>query len=180
MGLHCTGQGVTVNRATVTMLGAGPQVEGTEKVHVRFSIVASAVVAALVGFGGTLAIIVEATRHLGATPAETASWITVLCLGMGVTSAWLSLRYRMPIITAWSLAGAVLVIASPAGTTMGHAIAAFMAAAVATVLCGVALREALRGVRVVLDAMQTGPAIRTYNIMMGERRRVAAALIAVP
>ena len=42
------------------------------------------------------------------------------------------------------------------------------------------LREALRKVRVVLDAMQTGPAVRTYNIMMGERRRVAAALIAVP
>jgi uncharacterized protein len=42
------------------------------------------------------------------------------------------------------------------------------------------LREALRAVRVVLDPMQTGPAIRTYNIMMGERRRVAAALIAVP
>ena len=41
-------------------------------------------------------------------------------------------------------------------------------------------RAALRAVRVVLDAMQTGPAIRTYNIMMGERRRVAAALIAVP
>jgi uncharacterized protein len=43
-----------------------------------------------------------------------------------------------------------------------------------------ALREALRKVRVVLDAMQTGAAIRTYNIMLGERRRVAAALIAVP
>ena len=43
-----------------------------------------------------------------------------------------------------------------------------------------ALREALRAIRVVLDPMQTGPAIRTYNIMMGERRRVAAALIAVP
>src|SRR5436305_10859354 len=28
------------------------------------------------------------------------------------------------------------------------------------------LREALRRVHVVLDAMQTGPAIRTYNIMM--------------
>jgi len=41
------------------------------------------------------------------------------------------------------------------------------------------LREALRAVRVVLDPMQTGPAIRTYNIMLGERRRVAAALIAV-
>jgi uncharacterized protein len=42
------------------------------------------------------------------------------------------------------------------------------------------LRNALRAVHVVLDAMQTGPAIRTYNIMIGERRRVAAALIAVP
>jgi uncharacterized protein len=42
------------------------------------------------------------------------------------------------------------------------------------------LRERLRKVSVMIDAMQTGPAIRTYNIMIGERRRVAAALIAVP
>jgi uncharacterized protein len=42
------------------------------------------------------------------------------------------------------------------------------------------LREALRAAGIVLDPMQTGPAIRTYNIMIGERRRVAAALIAVP
>ena len=42
------------------------------------------------------------------------------------------------------------------------------------------LRQALKAVRVVLDTMQTGPAVRTYNIMLGERRRVAAALIAVP
>jgi uncharacterized protein len=42
------------------------------------------------------------------------------------------------------------------------------------------LREALRRLHVVLDPMQTGPAVRTYNIMIGERRRVAAALIAVP
>jgi uncharacterized protein len=42
------------------------------------------------------------------------------------------------------------------------------------------LRAALRSLHVVLDAMQTGPAVRTYNVMIGERRRVAAALIAVP
>jgi uncharacterized protein len=42
------------------------------------------------------------------------------------------------------------------------------------------LREALRAVHIVMDPMLTGPAIRTYNIMIGERRRVAAALIAVP
>lgn len=42
------------------------------------------------------------------------------------------------------------------------------------------LRDALRRLHVGIDAMQTGPAIRTYNIMIGERRRVAAALLAVP
>ncbi len=42
------------------------------------------------------------------------------------------------------------------------------------------LRAALRDRKIVLDTMQTGPAIRTYNVMMGEGRRVAAALIAVP
>lgn len=42
------------------------------------------------------------------------------------------------------------------------------------------LRSALRALHVSLDTMQTGPAIRTYNVMMGERRRVAAALVAVP
>ena len=43
-----------------------------------------------------------------------------------------------------------------------------------------ALRESLRRVHIVLDPMLTGPAIRTYNIMMSEKRRVAAALVAVP
>lgn len=42
------------------------------------------------------------------------------------------------------------------------------------------LRTLFRTVLVTIDAMQTGPAIRTYNVMIGERRRVAAALIAVP
>ena len=41
------------------------------------------------------------------------------------------------------------------------------------------LRDEFRKVSIVLDVMPTGPAVRTYNVMIGERRRVAAALIAV-
>ncbi|ETR75238.1 membrane protein [Afipia sp. P52-10] len=41
------------------------------------------------------------------------------------------------------------------------------------------LRDKLRALGIVVDAMQTGPAIRVYNIMIGEGRRVAAGLIAV-
>jgi uncharacterized protein len=42
-----------------------------------------------------------------------------------------------------------------------------------------ALREAFRARRVALEAMTTGAAVRTYNILLGERRRIGALLIAV-
>lgn len=42
-----------------------------------------------------------------------------------------------------------------------------------------ALREILSTHRINADAMTTGAAIRIYNIMLGEHRRVAAALLAV-
>lgn len=41
------------------------------------------------------------------------------------------------------------------------------------------LRQVLKGAGIGVDVMQTGAAARTYTIMVGERRPVAAALIAV-
>ena len=42
------------------------------------------------------------------------------------------------------------------------------------------LRAALRAAGIRVDSMGTGAAISTYNILLGERRRVAAALLATP
>ncbi|MBM3618852.1 MAG: hypothetical protein FJX23_09985 [Alphaproteobacteria bacterium] len=42
-----------------------------------------------------------------------------------------------------------------------------------------AVREAAKARRITIDAMDTGAACRTYNILMAEGRRVAALLIAV-
>lgn len=42
-----------------------------------------------------------------------------------------------------------------------------------------AVRESLRRAGIVIDAMNTGAACRTYNVLVAEQRRVAAALIAV-
>ncbi|SFK34999.1 Mth938-like domain-containing protein [Methylorubrum salsuginis] len=42
------------------------------------------------------------------------------------------------------------------------------------------LRQRLKAAGIGLDAMQTGAAARTYNILAAENRKVAAALIAVP
>lgn len=41
------------------------------------------------------------------------------------------------------------------------------------------IRAALKGVGVGVEPMDTGAACRTYNVLMAEGRRVAAALIAV-
>jgi len=41
------------------------------------------------------------------------------------------------------------------------------------------LRTRFREVHVSLDAMATGPAVRTYNVMLMEGRRVGAGLIAI-
>ena len=42
-----------------------------------------------------------------------------------------------------------------------------------------ALRAAAREARIGIDAMATAPACRTFNVMLGEQRAVAAALIAL-
>lgn len=91
----------------------------------RSSVVISAVVAALVGFGGTLAIIIAAAQAVGANAAETSSWVTALCLAMAATSAFLSIRHRIPVITAWSTPGAAL-IASSHGISLRAAVGCFL------------------------------------------------------
>jgi uncharacterized protein len=41
------------------------------------------------------------------------------------------------------------------------------------------LRDAFRARRISLETMTTGAAVRTYNILLGERRRIGALLVAV-
>jgi uncharacterized protein len=43
----------------------------------------------------------------------------------------------------------------------------------------VALRAQFRDAHMSLETMTTGPAVRTYNVMLMESRRVGAGLIAV-
>lgn len=101
----------------------------------RVSIPVSAFVAAIVGFGGTLAIIIAAANAVGATRVETASWVTAICLAMAFETAWLSWRTRMPVITAWSTPGAALIAAS-SGFSMPEAVGAFLVTGVLLVVTG--------------------------------------------
>ena len=95
----------------------------------RASVVISAVVAVLVGFGGSVAIVLAAAKAVGASPEQTSSWIAALCVSMMATTAILSLRHRIPVMTAWSTPGAALIGAS-SGISMEQAVGAFFLTAV--------------------------------------------------
>lgn len=91
----------------------------------RMSVVVSALIAVLVGFGGSVAIVIAAAESVGATQAQTSSWIAVLCLSMMLTTGGLSIAHRMPVITAWSTPGAAL-IATTSGLSIHAAVGAFL------------------------------------------------------
>ncbi|MEE1609662.1 benzoate/H(+) symporter BenE family transporter [Microvirga sp. CF3016] len=99
----------------------------------RLSIVTSAVVAALVGFGSTIAIIIAAAQAVGADAAQTTSWVASLCLATAAISGILSARYRIPVVAAWSTPGAALIAAS-SGISIHAAVGAFILAGTLIVL----------------------------------------------
>lgn len=97
------------------------------------SLLFSAFVAAFVGFAASIAVVLAAAQALGATPVQTVSWVVGLALAKGSASLFLSWRYRMPIICAWSTSGAAL-IAATTGLDLPAAIGAFLTAAGLTML----------------------------------------------
>lgn len=96
----------------------------------------SGFVAVLVGFTSSAVIVLQAAQTLQATTAEIASWMCALGVGMGLTSIALSLRYRAPVLTAWSTPGAAMLITSAAGVSMPEAIGAFLVSATLITVSG--------------------------------------------
>ena len=94
-------------------------------------------IAVLVGYTSSAAIVFRAASAAGAGPAHVSSWLLALGLGMGVTCIGLSLRFRSPILTAWSTPGAALLATSLVGLPMGEAVGAFLFASALIALCGV-------------------------------------------
>lgn len=105
--------------------------------HLTLPAVVAGFVAVLVGYTSSAAIIFQAAAAAGAAPAQIGGWLTMLGLAMGVTSLGLSLRYRAPVLTAWSTPGAALLVTSLPGLSINDAVGVFIFASALIVLCGV-------------------------------------------
>ncbi|MBC3378657.1 benzoate/H(+) symporter BenE family transporter [Serratia fonticola] len=104
---------------------------------ISFSAIVAGFVAVLVGYTSSAAIIFQAAAAAGASPIQIGGWLSMLGLGMGITSLGLSLYYRTPILTAWSTPGAALLVTSLPGTPLNEAIGVFIFASGLILLCGV-------------------------------------------
>jgi benzoate membrane transport protein len=100
------------------------------------SAVIAGFVCVLVGFTSSVVIVFQAAQAFGASQAQVASWMWALGLGMGLTSFGLSLRYRTPVATAWTTAGAALLATSAHGMTMELAVGAFLINGVLIAIAG--------------------------------------------
>lgn len=76
--------------------------------------IVAGIVTALVGVTSAFAVVLTGLDAVGASPAQAASGLLVLCLTMGIASIVLSWRYRMPITSAWSTPGAAVLAATGA------------------------------------------------------------------
>src|SRR5215813_15440897 len=98
------------------------------------STASAALVATVAGVGGTLPIVLAAAQAVGATEAEASSWVSGLGLATALSALYLSVRYRMPIITAWSTPGAALIAATSGVPGLRAAIGAFVLSAMLILL----------------------------------------------
>lgn len=94
-------------------------------------------IAVLVGYTSSAAIVFQAASAAGGSAADIGSWLWALGIGMFATSVGLSLRFRAPVLTAWSTPGAALLASGLVGVPMAEAIGAFLFASALIVACGV-------------------------------------------
>jgi benzoate membrane transport protein len=72
--------------------------------------VLAGVLAALVGYASTFTLVLSGLGHAGATPAQAASGLLVVCLALGVLNTAVVWRLRIPLSFAWSTPGAAFLL----------------------------------------------------------------------
>lgn len=160
--------------------------------------VGAGVVAALVGFASSFAVVLAGLEAVGASQAQAASGLLAVCVTQAVGILWLTWRHRTPLMLAWSTPGAALLVSSgavPGGwpaavgafvitgalilltallPVLGDAIAAIPTPIAQAMLAGVLLSICLEPVRVFADHPGlVAPVLLVWLLLLRRARRLA-------
>lgn len=93
--------------------------------------------AVLISYSGPLIIFFQAAQRVHVSTDMMVSWIWGISIGAAVSGIYLSIKYKTPVITAWSAPGTALLVTLFPNVSLNEAVAAYITSAIVIFLIGV-------------------------------------------
>ena len=93
--------------------------------------------AVLISYSGPLIIFFQAAQKANVEPSMMISWIWGISIGAAIAGIFLSIKYKTPVITAWSAPGTALLVTLFPNISLNEAVAAYITAAVVILIIGI-------------------------------------------
>ncbi len=93
--------------------------------------------AVLISYAGPMIIFFQAAQQANVSSTMMASWIWGSSIGAAITGIILSIKYKVPIITAWSAPGTALLVALFPHISLNEVVAAYITSAVIIFFIGI-------------------------------------------
>lgn len=94
-------------------------------------------IATVISYAGPLVIIFQAAQAAHLSRAVLSSWIWAISIGSAVLGIALSLRYRVPVIIAWSAPGSALLVTLLPEISMAEAVGAYLVSSLIIFVVGI-------------------------------------------
>ncbi|WOP20149.1 benzoate/H(+) symporter BenE family transporter [Raineyella sp. LH-20] len=104
--------------------------------HLSVSAIVAGFVAVAISYAGPLLVVLQAARAAGLSTELTGSWVWAISVGSGVACLLGSIVTRQPIMIAWSIPGAAVLMASLADYSLNEAIGAYIVCGLLSALLG--------------------------------------------
>ena len=104
---------------------------------ISLSAITAGFLVVLISYAGPMLIFFQAASMANVSNDILTSWVWAVSMGGGLSGLYLSWKYKMPIITAWSAPGAALLITLFPHMSVNEAIASYITAALIILLIGI-------------------------------------------
>lgn len=93
--------------------------------------------AVLISYSGPLIIFFQAAQQAQVSTEMMISWIWGISIGAAVAGTYLSIKFKVPVITAWSAPGTALLVTLFPNISLNEAVAAYITTAIVIFIIGV-------------------------------------------
>lgn len=100
------------------------------------SALVAGMIATLISYAGPLVLVFHAAQSARLSHEALSSWVWAISIGSALLGAVLSLRYRVPVVIAWSIPGSALLVSALPQIGLNQAIGAYLVSNLVLLLIG--------------------------------------------